>query len=326
MIGKSRRTMPNISVINNSQQPLYELLRRDLNDADEFRAASAFLNSGGLSYVMPSMQRILEGEGSVHIVHGADFRITEPEAIRDLVELKMRYGNMSYFVHCDWWLTTRHSFHPKLYITTADYRNYCAVIGSSNLTRGGMSENIEVNTVIRGNRSEEPISQCLGAFESIMDNIALLQPDLTFVEMYEQLHQNAESLPLPQEPPSKLSEMYQQLIALQSNIKQEWQPRILYEFIIRAMENLTEGRPDTYLHWTSICRETERLARNAGKQYKWDTFDNTVRGRLNENTLGKGGGELFERRGGVTGRFGQYRLSDKGRAYGKNKTEMLKSS
>lgn len=315
--------MPDISVINNSQRPLYELLCRDLNDADEFRAASAFLNSGGLSYVMPYMQRILEGEGSVHIVHGADFRITEPEAIRDLVELKMRYGNMSYFVHCDWWLTTRHSFHPKLYITTADYRNYCAVIGSSNLTRGGMSENIEVNTIVRGNRSEEPIRQCLSVFDSILSNVALLQPDLTFVERYEDLHKNAEKLPLSHEMPSELVDLYQQLTALQSSVNEDWQPRTQFEFIVKAMENLSENDPAKYLDLASIYGETERLARNAGRQYKWDTFSNSVRRGLYNDMIGREGRDLFERRSGVVG---QYRLSDKGRDYGKNQAERAGSN
>jgi HKD family nuclease len=316
--------MPLITVIDNIKQPLGDLLRLELQAADEFRAASAFFNSGGLNIIKPGIEHILQNEGSVHLVHGADFRITEPEAIRDLVELKMRYGNMSYFVHCDWWLTTRHSFHPKLYITTADYRNYCAVIGSSNLTRGGMRENIEVNTVIRGDHSEEPISQCLSAFESILDNVALLEPDLTFVEKYERLHENAERLSLSQEPPYELSDLYQQLIELQSGINQNWRPNAQFEYVIKAMENLSEGRADMYLHWTNICKETERLARKAGKQYKWDTFHNTVRGRLNENTVGKDGRGLFERRGGVTGRFGQYRLSDKGRTYGKNQADLSK--
>ncbi len=307
-----------IAVISNPRQPLHETLSKELGDADEFRAASAFLNSGGLSYIIPQMRRILEGEGSVHMVHGADFRITDPAAIRDLVELKMRYGNMSYYVHCDWRLTTRHSFHPKLYITTADYRNYCAVIGSSNLTRGGMRENIEVNTVIRGSCSEEPVSQCLSAFDSILSNIALLQPDLKFVEKYEYLHQNAQKLPLSQELPSELSDLYQQLTTLQSNINQDWPPHTQFEFIIRAMENLSEGHTEKYLDLASIYEETEQLARGAGKQYKWDTFSNSVRRGLYNDMVGRGGRGLFERRGGVVG---QYRLSDRGRAYGKSKSD-----
>ena len=313
--------MLDVTVVSNSYQPLREILSSELMEADGFQAASAFLNSGGLEVIKPGLEKILENEGRVRIVHGADFRITDPQAMRDLVDMKMRYVNMSYLVHCDWWLTIYHSFHPKLYITTADYLNYCAIVGSSNLTRGGMLENVEVNTVIRGSHSEEPVSQCLNIFESIVKNVALLQPDLTFVEKYEYLHENAKRLSLYQEPSAELADVYQQLIALQSTINEDWRPHTQSEFIIKAMENLSEGDPDKFLGLSSIYKEAERLARSSGERYRWDTFSNSVRGRLNDNVVGRYGRDLFERRGGVTGRYGQYRLSEKGRDYGKNKVK-----
>ena len=309
--------MPDITIVSNSQQPLYAILSEELRYADEFRAASAFLNSGGLNHIMPNLRRILEDEGSVYLVHGADFRITDPQAVRDLATLSMQYGNMSYFVHCDWWLTTLHSFHPKIYVTTSDYRNYCAVTGSSNLTRGGMGENIEVNTIIRGDSSEEPIAQCLKVFESILDNTALLHPDLAFVEKYEYLHQTAEKLPLSHDPPYELTDLYEELIALHSIINQDWQPHNQVEYIVKALGNLSQGQYQNFHALSSIYKEAERLAKNSSEQYKWDTFNNSVRGRLNDNTVGRGGRDLFERRGGVAGRYGQYRLSERGKAYGK---------
>ena len=313
--------MPGIAVVSNSQQPLYEILNEELKYADEFRAASAFLNSDGLSHIMPGLRRILEDEGSVYLIHGADFRITDPQAVSDLVDLKMRYGNMSYYVHCDWWLTSRHAFHPKLYMTTSDYRNYCAVVGSSNLTNGGMYKNIEVNTIIRGSRSEEPVIQCLSVFESIMNDKALLQPNWDFAQKYEDLYGSAEGLSIFQDPPYELKDLYLELLSLQSIVKQDWQPRTQVEFIIKAIENLAQGEYQHFHHLSGINKEAEKLVKNAGEEYKWDTFHNSVRGRLNENTVGKSGGALFERRGGVEGRYGQYRLSEKGINYGKSKLE-----
>ncbi len=313
--------MPDVNVVSNSQRPLHEILREELRYADEFRAASAFLNSGGLSHIMPDLQRILEDEGSVYLIHGADFRITDPQAIRDLATLSMRYGNMSYRIHCDWWLTIGRSFHPKIYVTTSDYHNYCAVIGSSNLTQGGMSENAEINAVMRGNRSEIPIMQSLGVFESMLNNTALLQPDIAFVEKYEYLHRNATALPILEEPPYELSDLYEELIALHSVISPSWKPCNQVEYIVKALENLSQGRNQIFHDLSSIYEEAGRLARTARERYKWDTFSNSVRGRLNDNTVGRGGRDLFERRGGVAGRYGQYRLSERGRAYGRSKTE-----
>ena len=184
------------TVIENQHGPLGDLLAEELNTADAFYAASAFLNSGGLGIIEPSLRRILEQEGEVSIVHGADFRVTDPDAVRSLAALKMRYGTMSYFVHCDWSLLARQAFHPKLYITTADYRRYCAIVGSSNLTLGGLRSNVEVNAVIRGDDSEEPVRRCLDIFDSILASTALVEPDLEFAEKYAHLHERAGDLPL----------------------------------------------------------------------------------------------------------------------------------
>ena len=320
----NEQAMPDIAVISNSQQPLHELLCRELNEADEFRAASAFLNSGGLSYIMPGMRRILEGEGSVYIIHGADFRITDPQAVRSLVELSAKYADMSYFVHFDWALATRHMFHPKLYLTTSDYQRYCAIIGSSNLTHGGMSGNVEVNAVIRGELSDAPVSQCLNIFDSILASDALMEPDMTFVERYERLHDEVRESPVTETPPPDLSERYQELIDLyeeQLESRRYWRPDNQNEFLIQAIENLSGEAGMEYVGLDAIYRETERLVRSAGHTYKWDTFNNSLRGRLNTETVGRGGQDLFERRGGVPGRYGQYRLSDKGKAYSKEKQQ-----
>ena len=291
---------------------------RELRDADEFRAASAFLNSGGLNYIMPEVRRILEGEGSVHLIHGADFRITDPQAVRSLVELSTQYGEMSYFVHFDWSLSTRHMFHPKLYITTSEYLRYCAIIGSSNLTRGGMVGNVEVNAIVRGECSDEPIIQCLDIFESMLANDALMQPDLTFVEHYEHLYEKARELPIREEPPADLSERYQELIDIyqkQLDTKQDLQPRTQIEFLVRAIENLSGNNGSDYVELENIYTEATRLARSVGKDYTWSTFNNSLRGRLNTDTVGRGGRNLFERRGGLSGRYGQYRLSEEGKTF-----------
>ncbi len=305
------------TVVENQREPLGDLLEQELNTADAFYAASAFLNSGGLGIIEPSLRRILEHEGEVSIVHGADFRVTDPDAVRSLATLKTHYGTMSYFVHCDWSLLARQAFHPKLYITTADYRRYCAIVGSSNLTSGGLRSNVEVNAVIRGDESEEPVRRCLDVFDSILASPALLEPDLEFAEKYAHLYERAEDLPLTAEVPSDLAPLYEELTTLwHSEPKTDavW-PRTQTDFVAQAIANLTVDDPQAYTHLTSIYSEAERLARAAAVTYDWATFENSVRGRLNENTVGLGGRDLFERRGGPSGRFGEYRLSRKGRDY-----------
>ena len=92
--------------------------------------ATAFLNSGGLRIIEDRLRSILRNDGYVSVIHGADFRITDPAAIRTLVEMRLQHRNMSYLVNKDWSLTHSHAFHPKLYLVSGDYENYSAIIGS----------------------------------------------------------------------------------------------------------------------------------------------------------------------------------------------------
>ena len=46
-------------VIQNTERLLGDFMRSELNGADRFGAASAFLNSDGLAHILPAMQRIL---------------------------------------------------------------------------------------------------------------------------------------------------------------------------------------------------------------------------------------------------------------------------
>lgn len=314
------------AVIDNVSQPLGDLLLEEMSGADEFRAVSAFLSSGGLTVVEGEMRRILENEGRVSVVHGADFRITDPDAISALTDMKTRFSaTMTYLVHFDWNLLRRQRFHPKMYLSTADYQRYCAVVGSSNLTLGGLRDNAEVNVVMRGGRSAAPILQCLGAFDRIISETALLEPTPQFVEKYTELYSQAALLPLQDAPPSGLDDLYRELEVLRLVPAPEVVvPLTQLDYVVLAIANLTErdapvrgrisdaGGGRRYVHLSAIYAETERLARNAGKQYVWSAIQTSVRGRINDNVGGKGRG-FFERSPQAPG---EYRLTDAGRAYG----------
>jgi hypothetical protein len=86
------------------------------------------------------------------------------------------------------------------------------------------------------------------------------------------------------------------------------------ELIIQAIKS-SRASPDSWVHWTEIAAFVETRAREVEAEYKWDTLHNSVRGRLNEHAVGKGGEDLFIRKGGVQGRFGLYRLSNDGETY-----------
>ena len=306
--------LPDTAVIDNVSQPLGDLLLAEMRGADEFRAVSAFLSSGGLAVVEGEMRRILDNEGRVSVVHGADFRITDPAAMSVLTDMKTRFSaTMTYLVHLDWNLLRRPRFHPKMYLATADYQRYCAVVGSSNLTLGGLRDNVEVNVVMRGAESAAPIRQCLSVYDSLTDNTALLEPTLRFVEKYAELYSQATTLPLQDAPPSEWEDLYRELESLQFRRGHEVRaPRTQLDYAVLAVANLTEREEKgVYVHLSEIYAEARRLARSMGEEYVWNTFSNSIRGRINENVEGNGKG-FFERNERTPG---EYRLTAKGGAY-----------
>ena len=256
-----------IQTTDNSQTPLGDFLRAELRGSYEFMAASAFLNSGGLGMIERDLSRILESEGRVSIVHGADFRIADPSAVRTLVDMKTRYPQMSYRVHCDWSLTRSQRFHPKLYIARKDRRTYCAAIGSSNLTLGGLRHNTEVNVVIRGEISDAPIRDCLKIYDKIHDSPSLIEPNAAFADKYAALYGRAENLPLSAAPQSaEIEDLFDDLMASvrPANLRA---PETQSDYMAAALRRL--GGERGYAALRDISGEAERLARAAGESYKW---------------------------------------------------------
>ena len=297
-----------VQITDNYRDPLGEFLRSQLKSADEFLVASAFFTSAGFSVVKQDVQRILSDEGRVSIIHGADFRITDPDAIQTLVDMKERYGHMTYRVAPDWRKTDNQTFHPKMYITTADHRNYCAVIGSSNMTLGGLQNNTEVNVILRGRRGERQIENCLVTYRLLSVHPNLVEPDAGFVEKYAELYRYANSQ-ITDAPPSELRGVFKDLFrpAPKTNTRA---PKTWADFIALAITRLSKGDEQRYISLPRIYEETERLARRARKN-RPATFIHIIRKTIYNNTFGEGE-NLFE--AGVN-YSGLYRLSEKGRAH-----------
>lgn len=318
--------MIDLEVTSNANSPLAEALKRELATADEFRVASAFVNSAGLDIVLPDIQRILENEGSVQVIHGADFNICDPSAVRSLVDLRVQYGNFHYFVHCGWLLSTKQTFHPKLYITTSDYKTYTAIVGSSNLTAAGLKSNEEVNVLIKGGKGESPVRNCNKIFDRLVRSRDLFEPDQEFADRYEEFYEKTRGLQAQPDPPDELHRFIQDLLIGQDEVTSVlWTPATQLEVVIRALQILEsnvsqpaligdESMPRTW-PLARIYAVAEVVARVLNFDYDWSTFDNSVRGRINDNIGGPvraSDRAYFERN---PNRQGEYRLSAVGKSY-----------
>lgn len=107
-----------------------------------------------ISYIMQSGSRIIRNDLSdllatgtdVTVVFGDDFRLSESAALRLLMQLGC---NMRLYAN-----DMHPGFHPKMWLIDYADDTRAAIIGSSNLSRGGLISNAEANIILEGTNHE----------------------------------------------------------------------------------------------------------------------------------------------------------------------------
>jgi len=113
-------------------EKLEEKIGKFISDSLEIKIITAFLKRSGLEF----LNKVSHKE--VSVICGIDFFITEPEALKYL-ESKNYKINIFYEPH--------KTFHPKcIYIKTTS--DEYLVVGSSNITFGGLNKNYEASVLI----------------------------------------------------------------------------------------------------------------------------------------------------------------------------------
>jgi HKD family nuclease len=126
-----------IELITNSGTSSHlKALEAILKDADEVCISVAFLKMSGVS----KLERYFKKKIKFSIITGANFGITEPEALRLLLAYSERYHVQGYLNN----LKSKVNFHPKMYLVRSGTIGHI-IIGSANLTSGGLETNAEVS-------------------------------------------------------------------------------------------------------------------------------------------------------------------------------------
>jgi len=127
-------------VWNASDQTVANLLGEHISNAHRTLIAVAFLSKPGWRIVNDWLRDSLERGCHIELFVGTDFYQTNPSALREAKALlRGRTG-------CVLWMCRQSSksvFHPKLYVFESD-SEIVAVVGSANLTSGGLRDNREV--------------------------------------------------------------------------------------------------------------------------------------------------------------------------------------
>ena len=140
-----------------------DFLNRNLADPwTNFRAAVAFVKRSGVQHIERSLAAFAE-RGDVQIIVGIDHRGTSFEGLQDLLAAVLPTGRVIVF-HNPGSLT----FHPKLFLFKSDVAAEL-LIGSGNLTAGGLYNNYEVGVAYTLDLAEADDAEVLASVERILD-------------------------------------------------------------------------------------------------------------------------------------------------------------
>ncbi|MCL4487039.1 MAG: phospholipase D-like domain-containing protein [Chloroflexi bacterium] len=130
---------------NSDGSTLAHVLETELPLASRVDIAVAFLKRSGFKALQDQFKRALERGCVFRFVIGTDFWETDPQPVIWLMREFQSYPNCQLFLMEQ---QNGSNFHPKVYLLErSDY--VILIVGSSNLTGGGLSENCEADLVIR---------------------------------------------------------------------------------------------------------------------------------------------------------------------------------
>lgn len=141
---------------------LYEAIVGAATDATTWRGMYAFATRGGVDQLIedPVVHEFMRRGGEIDLIIGID-AVTNRQTLERVQELEAKHQHFHPKV---FWNTTSGLFHPKIsHFGYADGRKKL-IVGSGNLTPGGLRHNFEGYSVISGGRQEAFDLSSLDAF------------------------------------------------------------------------------------------------------------------------------------------------------------------
>ena len=301
-----------IQLLSNLNYPIGNVINQELQSASNTQIAVAFLKCTGVKVIENSLRQCLNNGGNVEVITGLDFKTTDPQSIHFFINLKKEYPKAKLYCFGDKGKNkTNIVFHPKIYLFEKG-RETTGIVGSTNLTRGGLLSNFEVNTIFK---ETKPLyfSQLQAIYNSVKFTDSVFSPDEEYLAGYSDVY----SAFLKNEDKANKDKGLQKVIK-EIQHREDILPgtvpslKSLIIDVIKKKQLSGQGfvpLSELYEELEKIIEEDEKL------NYKMDTFRNTVRGELNkheDNSKHPDNMHLFVR---SDEKKGFYSLTEKGGNY-----------
>lgn len=303
--------MSSIQILSNLNYPIGNIINQELQNASKAQIAVAFLKHSGIKVIETALKNSLDKGGTFEIITGLDFKTTDPKAMLFFINLKKSYSNVKFYCYGDKKTNkTDIVFHPKIYLFE-NGKETTSIIGSTNLTGGGLQTNFEVNTIFK---EKKPLyySQLQAIYNSIKFADTLFTPDVEYLNGYKDVFSAFEK---SEETALKDKEVIKTIKEIQS--REEVLPGTIPS-IKSMIVDLILVKNKSGIDKVSINEIYESLEKrivedHLTEKYKLETFRNTIRGEINHNEISsntKTGLKLFKRE-----ERGFYSLTQQGKNY-----------
>ena len=176
-----------IQILSNLNYPIGNIINQELQNAQSARIAIAFLKYSGIKVIEKSLNQCLDNNGSVEIIAGLDFKTTDPQSMHYLIQLQKTNPNLKFYCYGDKDVNKNNVvFHPKIYLFQGK-RETTGIVGSTNLTSGGLMTNFEANVIFKENK---PLyfSQIEAIYNSVKFTDSVFSPDEEYLSGYSEVY------------------------------------------------------------------------------------------------------------------------------------------
>jgi len=271
-----------IQILSNTNYPLADVLKSELLESKDVKIAVAFLRKSGIDKIQSALDYALtKNAANIEFIVGLDFKTTDYQALVTLNEIKTAYQRFTYYCFGD----KRDNFndlifHPKIYLFNNQDENdpkYTSIIGSSNLTGGGLSENFEVNSIFRED-TPRYYSQLVAIYNEIKFTDSIFIPNKDYILRYADVKKTFDNSDekIEKSLKEKIEGLRNEELILPGTV-----PTLKRIIIDIIKTKLAEGLKEIPIEM--IYEEAERVVKEKNYNFKMDTFRNSLRGELNRN-------------------------------------------
>lgn len=171
---------------NNRQTKVINYLRKELDKCDEFYFSIAFITEGGLSLLLHTLEALHE-KGIKGKLMTADYLgFNKPDIFRKLLTIP----------NLEIKISSNDSFHAKGYIFKLG-NDYSVIIGSSNLTQGALTRNMEWNIRVTSTQNGELLQDTLNEFQNEWNHARPLDND--WIDQYTKIYESSQHYSIQQD-------------------------------------------------------------------------------------------------------------------------------